>query len=103
MQTVYIETTIPSYVAMFPSSALRKPHPRIAMKNEILEEVRAARAALAAEHGYDRQRIFEWARATTAAHQQARREASVNSAPETSGGVAKLPEVRKRGVRPAKA
>ena len=38
------------------------------MKNEIIEEVREARAALAAEHGYDRQRIYEWAKATTAAH-----------------------------------
>ena len=35
------------------------------MKNEIIEEVREARAALAAEHGYDRQRIYEWAKATT--------------------------------------
>lgn len=33
------------------------------MKNPIIEEVRKARAALAAEHGYDLQRIHEWAKA----------------------------------------
>jgi hypothetical protein len=33
------------------------------MNNPIIEEVRAARAALAKEHGYDLHRIHEWARA----------------------------------------
>lgn len=32
------------------------------MNNPIIDEVRAARAALAKEHGYDRGRILEWAR-----------------------------------------
>ena len=32
------------------------------MKNSLIEDVRAARAALAEEHGYDREKILEWAR-----------------------------------------
>ena len=32
------------------------------MTNSIIEDVREARAALAEEHGYDRERILEWAR-----------------------------------------
>ena len=55
------------------------------MKNEIIEEVREARAALAAEHGYDRQRIYEWARATTAAHEQAQRTPSPNKKGRSEG------------------
>ena len=72
------------------------------MKNEIIEEVREARAALAAEHGYDRQRIYEWARATTAAHKQAQRGASPNKSQEATGRAAKSPVARKRRVRPAR-
>lgn len=72
------------------------------MKNEIIEEVREARAALAAEHGYDRQRIYEWARATTAAHKQAHRAASPNKSLETTGGARKSPVARKRRVRPTR-
>ena len=71
------------------------------MKNEIIEEVREARSALAAEHGYDRQRIYEWARATTAAHKQALREASPNQTLETAGGESPSPATGKRRVRPA--
>lgn len=41
------------------------------MTNPIIEEVREARAALAAEHGYDRQGIYEWARKAHAARQKA--------------------------------
>jgi hypothetical protein len=37
------------------------------MTNPIIEEVRAARASIAAEHGYDRTKILEWARAEQAA------------------------------------
>jgi hypothetical protein len=56
------------------------------MKNEIIEEVREARAALSAEHGYDRQRIYEWARATTAAHKQAQRGTSPNKKLDAGNG-----------------
>jgi hypothetical protein len=72
------------------------------MKNEILEEVREARAALAAEHGYDRHKIYEWARATTAAHKQAQRNATPIKTLETTGGESKSPVARKRRVRPAR-
>ena len=72
------------------------------MKNEIIEEVREARAALAAEHGYDRQRIYEWARATTAAHKQAKRDPSPDNKPEPTGKARKSSMVRKRRVRPAR-
>ena len=71
------------------------------MKNEIIEEVRAARAALAAEHGYDRQRIYEWAKATTAAHKKAHL-ASANKAPGTTGGTSKSPAARKGRARTAR-
>lgn len=37
------------------------------MTNPIIEEVRAARASIAAEHGYDRTKILAWARAEQAA------------------------------------
>ena len=43
------------------------------MKNPIIEEVREAQAALAAEHGYDLQRIHEWAKAAQEAREKARR------------------------------
>lgn len=72
------------------------------MKNEIIDEVREARAALAAEHGYDRQKIYEWARATTAAHKHAQSNANPNNKTlETTGGARKSSVVRKRRVRPA--
>ena len=73
------------------------------MKNEIIEEVREARAALAAEHGYDRQRIYEWARATTADHKKVPRTPSPDKAPEVTGGAAKPSVPRKRRVRPSGA
>jgi hypothetical protein len=37
------------------------------MNNPIIDEVRAARASIAAEHGYDREKILAWARAEQAA------------------------------------
>lgn len=72
------------------------------MKNEIIEEVREARAALAAEHGYDRQRIYEWAKATTEAHKQAQRGKSPNKTPNKIVEASKSPAARKRRVRPAR-
>jgi hypothetical protein len=58
------------------------------MKNPLIEEVRKARAALAAECGHDRQKVFEWAKAGYAARNpaaakpatQARRKSSAVSA-----------------------
>jgi hypothetical protein len=37
------------------------------MTNPIIEEVRAARASIAAAHGYDRVKILAWARSEQAA------------------------------------
>lgn len=60
------------------------------MKNPIIEEVRKARAALAAEHGYDLQRIHEWAKA---AH-ELRRKVKGNAVPgKSESGV--LPKKKK--------
>jgi hypothetical protein len=43
------------------------------MTNSIIDEVRQARAEIAAEHGYDIQRIYEWAREAHAARQKSLR------------------------------
>lgn len=40
----------------------RKTYQTTAMNNSIVDEVRAARAALAEEHGYTRESILKWAR-----------------------------------------
>jgi hypothetical protein len=48
------------------------------MTNPIIEEVRAARAALAAEHGHDIQRITEWARQRTEALKAATKQPKAN-------------------------
>ena len=65
-----------------------RANPTDIMKNELLEQVREARAALAAEHGYDPQRIYEWARAAHAArkHAQASPGAAQVPQPETEAG-----------------
>ena len=39
------------------------------MTNQIIDEVREARAAISEEHGYDRAKILAWARAEQAARQ----------------------------------
>lgn len=43
-----------------------------AMKNTIIDDIRAARAALAEENGYDRKKIYEWARKAHEARKQIR-------------------------------
>ncbi len=73
------------------------------MTNPIIDEVREARAALAAEHGYDRQRIYEWARKAHAARQKALRSSSPSKTLETTAGARKSPVTRKRRVRSSRA
>ena len=65
-----------------------RANPSNLMKNELLEQVREARAALAAEHGYDSHRNYEWARAAHAArkHAQASPGAAQVPQPETEAG-----------------
>jgi hypothetical protein len=45
----------------------RNPNQIAPMNNPIIDEVRAARASIAAAHGYDREKILAWARAEQAA------------------------------------
>ena len=53
------------------------------IRNPIIEEVRAARAALAAEHGYDIKRINEWARQQTEAMKKASRQVRASREPRS--------------------
>ncbi len=70
------------------------------MNNPIIDEIRQARAALAAEHDYDLVRINEWARQQTEAHRQIHFKQGPNKAPEPAG--ASVSSVtRKRRARPA--
>lgn len=55
---------------MFRSFARLEPLSNLTMTNHIIQEVRDARAALAAEHAYDHRKIFAWAKAAHAARQQ---------------------------------
>lgn len=72
------------------------------MKNSIIDEVRAARAALAAEHGYDIQRITTWARQQTEILKAAAKRPIVGQAPEATESAPHSPAVRKRRVRSAR-
>ena len=68
------------------------------MKNELLEQVREARAALAAEHGYDSQRIYEWARAAHAARKQAQSQPSDVKLPQPATAAGYLRESHSIGT-----
>ncbi len=84
---------------MFRSSAPPK-HSFNAMNNPIIDEIRQARAALAAEHDYDLVRINEWARQQTEAHRKLHFKQGPNKTPKPAGA-AKSPVARKPRVRPA--
>ena len=71
------------------------------MNNPIIDEIREARAALAAEHGYDLVRINEWARQQSAARQP-NHQTKANKALLATDGAAKSPVTRKRRVRPTR-
>jgi hypothetical protein len=72
------------------------------MNNPIIDEIRQARAALAAEHDYDLVRINDWARQQTEAHRKLGFKQGANKTLETTGGASKSPVARKRRVRPAR-
>lgn len=55
------------------------------MNNPIIKEVRKARAALAAELGHNRQKVFEWAKAAYAARNLAANPTSKPRRKATSG------------------
>lgn len=75
------------------------------MKDHIIQEVRDARAAVAADFGYDLHKFFAWAKTHNAAEQKAKRwlPTGPNKALETTSGAAKSPVTRKRRARPARA
>ena len=73
------------------------------MKDPILQEVRDARAAVAADFDFDLHKFFAWAKAHTAAEQKARNwlPTDPNPSSETTDAAAKSPAARKRRVRSA--
>ena len=73
------------------------------MIDSIVQEVREARAQIAEEFGYDRSRFWAWARDQEEAERKAQRQlpTSPNKSPETTGGVAESPVIRKRRKRPS--
>jgi len=74
------------------------------MIDTIVQEVREARAEIAAEFGYDRAKFWAWARSQQEAERKARRQlpTSPDKTQETIGGAPKSPVTRKRRARPAR-
>lgn len=74
------------------------------MKDSIIQEVREARAAVAADFDFDLHKFFAWAKAHTAAERKARHwlPTDPNQTPEANGGASSAPVSRKRRVRPAR-
>jgi hypothetical protein len=73
------------------------------MKDPIVQEVREARAAVAADFDFDLHKFFAWAKAHTTAERKAKHwlPTSPNKALETTGGTTKSPAARKRLKRPS--
>jgi len=73
------------------------------MKDTIVQEVRDARAAVAADFGYDLHKFFAWAKTHTAAERKARRwlPTGQNETLETTGAASKSPATRQRRARSA--
>ncbi len=74
------------------------------MKDPIVQEVREARAAVAADFGFDLHKFFAWAKTHTAAERKAKQwlPTGPNKTMETTGG-AVSPLARKRRGGPARA
>jgi len=72
------------------------------MTDSIVQEVREARAQIAAEFGHDRARFWAWARNQQEAERQAKHHlpTSPQQVSKTKGGAAVPPAVRKRRARP---
>jgi hypothetical protein len=71
------------------------------MSDDIIQEVRDTRAALASEFDYDIGRIIAWAQAQEAAERESCRQNSPDKALGITYGTPASPVVRKRPVRPA--
>jgi hypothetical protein len=73
------------------------------MIDPIVQEVRAARADIAAEFNYDLRKYLAWIREQTEARKKSLLKLKAAKTPETTGGATKSPVARKRRVRPARA
>jgi hypothetical protein len=75
------------------------------MTDHILQEVRAARAEVAADFGNDRARFWAWAREQQKAQKETKKQLPAAPAKPTVKATAKSksPVPRKRTVRPARA
>ncbi len=71
------------------------------MTDYIVQEVRDARASIAAEFGYDLSKYLVWIREQTKLRKEALGNARQNQTLETTGGASKSPVARKRRVRSA--
>ncbi len=82
----------------------RTPHQAPAMKDPIVQEVRDARAAVAADFGFDLHKFFAWAKTHTAAERKAKHWLPTNpdKTPDTPVGASVPPVTRKRRVRAAR-
>jgi hypothetical protein len=74
------------------------------MKDPIVQEVRDARAAVAADFDFDLHKFFAWAKSHATAERKAKHwlPTGPNKTPETTGGAPVSPVTRKRRVRPAR-
>lgn len=68
--------------------------------DSIVQEVRDARASIAAEFGYDLSKYLVWIREQTRLRKEAIGNTRQNKALETTGGAAVSAITRKRRVRP---
>jgi len=71
------------------------------MKDHIVQEVREARAAVAADFDFDLHKFFAWAKTHAAAERKAKHwlPTGPNKALEATSGATKTPVVRKNRVR----
>ncbi len=71
------------------------------MTDSIVQEVRDARASIAAEFGYDLSKYLVWIREQTELRKDALDKPRQNKTLATTGGASPPPVTRKRRVRPA--
>ena len=70
--------------------------------DSIVQEVRDARASIAAEFGYDLSKYLVWIREQTRLRKEAIGTTKQDKTLGKTGGVAKSPVARKRRVRPSR-
>ncbi len=71
--------------------------------DSIVQEVREARASIAAEFGYDLSKYLVWIREQTRLRKEALSNSGQNKPLETKGGASESPVAQKRRVRPNRA